>query len=73
MFFLISGFVLYKVGVVWNFKHIFSFLKKKFIVQIVSTLCFFTLFLHVKGIGFLSGILDPTKCGYWFTYTLFIY
>ena len=29
MFFLISGFVLYKAGVVWNVEHIIAFFKKK--------------------------------------------
>ena len=36
MFYFISGFVLYKAGVVWNLKHAVQFLRKKFVVQIVS-------------------------------------
>lgn len=73
MFFLISGFVLYKAGVFWNLKHIGDFLKKKFVVQILSTLFFFVLYLHLNGTSFICGITDSTKLGYWFTYTLFIY
>lgn len=74
MFFLISGFVMYKTEVVWNLNYIFNFLKKKFVVQILSTLVFFTLFAHIKGWDFISGITEsPTKYGYWFTYALFIY
>lgn len=73
LFFLISGFVMYKEGVIWNLQHIGVFLKKKFIVQIVSTLFFFTLFSHYKNVDFIEGLKDPWKLGYWFTYTLFIY
>lgn len=73
LFFLISGFVLYKAGVTWNLKHIGGFLKKKFSVQILSTLLFFTLYIHYSGKDFMHGILDTYKSGYWFTYTLFIF
>lgn len=73
LFFLISGFVLYKAGVTWNLKHIGGFLKKKFFVQILSTLVFFTLYVHFTGKDFILGIIDPYKYYYWFTYTLFTY
>lgn len=73
MFFLISGFVLYKAGVVWSLQHIGDFLKKKFVVQIVSTIIFFVLYAHVKKLDILNGITDGAKYGYWFTYTLFVF
>lgn len=73
MFFLISGFVLYKSGVIWDLKHIGSFLKKKFVVQILSTIVFFTLFAQIRGYDFIVGITSEAKYGYWFTYTLFVY
>ncbi len=73
MFFLISGFVLYKSGVIWNLTHIGIFLKKKFVVQILSTLVFFTVFAQIKEYDIIVGITSEAKYGYWFTYTLFIY
>ena len=73
LFYLISGFVLYKADVVWNLSHISDFLKKKFVVQIVSTLIFFTLLTHVRGYDFFEGLTSEAKYGYWFTYTLFFY
>lgn len=73
MFFLVSGFVLYKAGVVWNLNHIGGFLKKKFVVQISSTLIFFIIYIHLKEVGFFCAIKEPAKLGYWFTYTLFFF
>ena len=73
MFYFISGFVLYKAGVVWNIQHVCQFLRKKFVVQIVSTIIFFTLFVHVKDIDFGSALFSHLKAGYWFTYILFQY
>ena len=73
MFFLISGFVLYKAETVWNLKYIGGFLKKKIVVQIFSTLFFFILYAHIKGYDFIAGITSEGKYGYWFTYTLFIF
>ncbi len=37
-----------KRGCFWNLKHIGDFLKKKFVVQILSTLFFFVLYLHLN-------------------------
>ena len=72
-FFFISGFVLYKVGHIWNVKNVFLFLKRKFPVQIITTIIFFTIYLYVNGIPLETGILSDSKLGYWFTYALFIY
>ena len=73
MFFLISGFVLYKHDVAWNSKQIISFFQKKIPVQLFSPLLFFVVFLHVKGISLIDGLFNDSKYGFWFTYVLFIY
>lgn len=71
MFFLISGFVLYKPGVVWNTKHMVAFFKKKIPVQLLSPLLFYVVYLHVNNIGLKDGLFDSAKYGYWFTFVLF--
>lgn len=73
LFFLISGFVLYKIDTVWDVKYIFKFLKKKFVVQILSTFFFFILYTHYMEKDFMVGTRDLYKYGYWFTYILFFY
>ena len=73
MFFFISGFVLYKAGVTWNVSHVWQFLRKKFLVQIIPTVFFLLLFCEFWGVSFVESLFDPVKSGYWFTYTLFVY
>lgn len=73
LFFLISGFVLYKVDTVWNLKHIVGFLSRKFVVQILSTSLFFVLYAHCCSIDVMQGVSDIYKSGYWFTYVLFFF
>jgi surface polysaccharide O-acyltransferase-like enzyme len=73
MFFFISGFVLYKKDVDWNFSFVIKFLKKKFLIQIIPTVIFLLLILHILGWSFLDAIMSSSKAGYWFTYTLFEY
>lgn len=70
MFFFISGFVLYRAGVVWNLKHIVRFFKKKIPVQLISPFIFFFVFLHVSGIPLEYGLMEKHKMGYWFTLVL---
>ena len=70
LFFFISGFVLYKPGVVWNMGHIGRFFKKKIPVQLLSPLLFLVIFLHVKGVPLWDGLMDKYKAGYWFTLAL---
>ena len=73
MFFFISGFVLYKAGVVWDTRQVISFFRKKIPVQLISPFVFFFVFVHVHGIPLKEAILEPDKIGYWFTYALFFY
>ena len=73
LFFFISGFVLYKDGINWNFQHIKTFLHKKFLVQIIPTAVFLVLYAEFLGFNIYDGICSPFKNGYWFTYTLFEY
>ena len=73
LFFFISGFVLYKAEVVWNWRQIVRFFKKKIPVQLISPFIFFVLFLHVSHIPMFNGFIDKTKMGYWFTFVLLEY
>ena len=73
LFFFISGFVLYKDGVIWNLQHIGKFLKKKFMVHIIPTAIFFTIAVYISQASFIEKMTASSKAGYWYTYTLFIY
>ena len=73
LFFFISGFVLYKAGVVWNSKQIISFFKKKIPVQLISPFLFFATFIYITDRNLIESIFADGKVGYWFTYVLFEY
>ena len=73
LFFFVSGFVLYRSGLRWDLQHTFSFLKKKFPVQIISTCFFFLAFIYVTQASLREYVWADSKGGYWFTYVLFIY
>lgn len=73
MFFFISGFVLYKKNVNWDDSFTIGFLKKKFLIQIIPTVIFFLLSIHVYHFSLYLSLTDNSKGGYWFTYTLFVY
>ena len=67
LFFFISGFILYKKEFLWNLSNSTKFLSKKFLVQIIPTAIFLSLYLFVFAIEFNSRGLN----GYWFTLALF--
>lgn len=71
LFFFVSGFILYKIGYLWNLRNSFGFLRKKFMVQVVPTVVFGSLY----AVFFLPEpeevIWDHFKGGYWFTLALF--
>lgn len=73
LFFFVSGFVLYKENVKWKFSYITSFLRKKFMVQIVSTLLFLILYVNLFNQQLWPVLVNGLKSGYWFTITLFEY
>lgn len=73
LFFFVSGFVLYKASITWNFLHTFNFLKKKFPIQIISTCIFFLAFTYTFGESFRDNLWSDSKGGYWFTFVLFEY
>ena len=72
LFFFISGWVLYKESRRWDFVTSKLFIIKKFKVQIISTLIFFSLFVYLFDRNLYDSI-GTFKAGYWFTYTLFFY
>lgn len=73
LFFLVSGFVIYKGGIVWNKEYIASFFKKRITVLLLFPLLFFVVYMHVNGYDVLDGFFHEPKHGYWYTYTLFIF
>lgn len=73
LFFFISGFVLYKSSQVWNLSNTLVFLKKKIVVQILSPLVFFLIYVYAYNKNLMESLVGPTKAGYWFTFMLFSY
>ena len=81
LFFFISGFLAYKVGLVWNARVLGNLSLKKLRVQIVPTVVFFILYKVLIQPDFcdaiMTGLHSPLKSGYWFTlvllYMLLIY
>jgi surface polysaccharide O-acyltransferase-like enzyme len=74
LFFFVSGFLAYKVGLVWNWGTLRSLLTKKVRVQTVPTIVFFIFGSIVLGNGFVNTVSNwlaqPVKGGYWFTIVL---
>lgn len=73
IFFFISGFIMYKGNLCYNFRFVKSFLYKKFKVQIISTLVFMLAFSIIFHESIVEMLFSPTKGGFWFTITLFAY
>ncbi len=73
LFFFISGFVLFKQDFSWSATASGKFLLKKAKVQLIPTAFFLGAFTLMWGTSFQYALFDPSKCGYWFTLTLFEY
>lgn len=73
MFFFISGFVLFKHGVTWDFKQVVKFFRKKIPVQLIAPFLFFLLFVFTTGDNLIDSMCNTYKRGYWFTFVLFEY
>ena len=71
LFFLISGFVLYKSDYEWTFKKSLSFLTQKVSFLLVSPFLFLLAYLSITGTPLDVALQDTYKKGYWFTFTLF--
>ncbi len=69
LFFFISGFILYKQNQIWDLTTTPKFLSKKFLVQIIPTIVFLSIYMFCFNIN----TIDPQYNGYWFTIALFIY
>lgn len=73
LFFFISGFVLYNPAKIWNMAFIRDFLKRKFVIQVPSTLLFLLIACVIFQNNFVSALFSFAKNGYWFTLSLFEY
>lgn len=74
LFFFVSGFLAYKIGLEWNLKTLGNLLAKKIRVQTIPTVVFFLLGAVILGKKFESTVMtwleSPMKGGYWFTLVL---
>lgn len=73
LFFFISGFVSYKPDIIWTWGYMREFVKKKFMLLIIPTIVFLSLYAYIHELSIESVIDHRWKAGYWFTYTLFFY
>jgi fucose 4-O-acetylase-like acetyltransferase len=71
LFFFVAGFLTYKLASVWDFSFYKKNIKEKFLVQIIPTFFFFSIYMICKGINPISSLLDYGFGGYWFTIVLF--
>lgn len=74
LFFFVSGFLAYKIGLEWNLKTLGNLLAKKIRVQTIPTVVFFLLGAVILGKKFeptvMTWLESPMKGGYWFTLVL---
>ena len=73
LFFFLSGFFMYKPNRFTSEKNALKFLIDKFKVQIIPTLIFTLVFCLIFAYSFGELWMEKSKCGYWFTLTLFFY
>ena len=71
-FFLISGWLFYKAGRIWDRQTITGLIRKKFMVQIIPTAVFLLLYLTMFNLLDINSFGSDKK-GYWFTFVLFEY
>jgi len=69
-FFFISGWLFYKTGRIWDRQTIITMIHKKFMVQIIPTIVFMSLYLTMFNLLDISSFGSDKK-GYWYTFVLF--
>ena len=72
LFFFVSGLLAYKPLKEWNGKNTIKRLKDKFLLIMLPTLIFMTIYHFITN-GDLNTLLHNGPKGYWFTYTLFLF
>lgn len=71
LFFLVSGFVMYKASRMWNFRETLEFFKKKIPVQLIFPFICMCIYLGISHVDTVQGaLLFSIKSGYWFTWVL---
>lgn len=73
LFFFISGFILFKKNIIWDFSTCCGFLKKKAKIQLIPTFFFLAIYIFIFDFSIYDSVVDPFKIGYWFTLALFEY
>lgn len=73
LFFFISGFVLCKENKVWGLQDLKKVAVGKFLPLVVTPLIFMTVVSYAYGHNILDSLSDPSKYGYWFTFTLYAF
>ena len=73
LFFFISGFVLCKENKTWGLLDLKKVAVGKFLPLVVTPLIFMTVVSYAYGHNILDSLSDPSKYGYWFTFTLYAF
>ena len=73
LFFLLSGFLMYKPERNRQWGDVRQFLQKKLVVQLVPTFIFTIAYCLILRHSFSALWFEKAKCGSWFTVTLFVY
>ena len=71
LFFFVSGFVLWRKGLSWNFKDSLKFIEKKSRSVLLPTIVMFSVCMLTFHLDFREWIFVSFKSGYWFTWVLF--
>lgn len=70
-FFFISGYLGYKKSI-WDFKESFNYIYRKTKTLLIPTLICGSVYMISHNIKLDVALFDGAKCGYWFTFTLFL-